>query len=206
MLGANASKNNARAACFFAWALAILIPTSLIAAVALPWLDRMGSLEREITAGDDQIVRYRRLIATLPRLQAELDQVLSNEDVKAFYYDAPTLQLAGAEMQQELQGLVSESGARLVSTQMLPTNPQEQPPTVRIRTQIQGSTDALFSVLYRIEEARPFLFVDQLSVRASARRAARRNSRLRARRATSARPQGELTIRLDILGYALGNS
>jgi general secretion pathway protein M len=59
-------------------------------------------------------------------------------------------------------------------------------------------------ILYEIEQARPFLFVDQLSVRSSARAdlpesmARGRASRLRVD------PSGELTVRLDIFGYALG--
>jgi general secretion pathway protein M len=105
--------------------------------------------------------------------------------------------------------MVRESGARLINAQFLPAGAEEQPPRVRIRTQFQGETEALLDVLLQIEQARPFLFVDQISVRASARRAAvRPNRRLRGRRAPpSARQnQGQLTIRLDVFGYALGGN
>lgn len=193
-----------RGRCILAWGLAILLPASILVGVGWPWLERKGSLDQEISDAEDQLTRYRRLIATLPELKAELEQVMSNEDVKAFYYDAATPQLAGAQVQRELQDMVKEAGARLISAQMLPTNADERPPKVSIRTQIQGETDALLEVLYQIEHARPFLFVDQLSVRAAARPVARANPRLRGRRQLDRQRGGQLTIRLDIFGYALG--
>lgn len=189
--------------CILAWAAALLIPLALITAVAWPWANRLGELERDIAAREEQILRYRGLIATLPALRAELERVRSNEDVRAFYFDAPTPALAGAQLQRELQQIVKAAGARLVSTQILPSVDDERPQKVRVRTQMQGETDALLEVLFRIEQARPFLFVDQLSVRSTSRRVVRRSSRLRGRRAVR-QDTGKLTVRLDIFGYALG--
>jgi general secretion pathway protein M len=199
------SQATGRRRCLLAWGLAVLIPAILIVGVGWPWLNRVSSLDMGISNAEEQLTRYKRLIATLPGLQAELEQVLSNEDVKAFYYDAATPQLAGAQMQRELQDMVKQAGARLVSAQILPSDAEKQPPKVSIRAQIQGGTDALLDVLYQIEHARPFLFVDQLSVRATARPALRRTPRLRGRRLPARQqPQGQLTVRLDVFGYALG--
>ena len=192
--------------CILVWGLTLLIPLTLIVVVGWPWLERLGDLNQTISSGEDRLARYQRLIATLPGLRAELEQVRSNEDVKAFYYDAATPQLAGAQLQRELQDMVKAAGARLISTQILPAKEDEQPPRVSIRTQIQGETDALLDVLYRVEHARPFLFVDQLSVRATARRTLSRNPRVRARRAPAGgRSEAQLTVRLDLFGYALGD-
>lgn len=192
-----------KGACILAWGLAILIPVVLVAGVGWPWLERRGELDRKVAADQDQLQRYRRLIATLPGLKAELERTRNNQDVKTLYYDAPTPQLAGAQLQREVQDMVREAGAQLVSTQVLPANEDEQPPRVSVRTQIRGETEALLDVLYRIEHARPFLFVDQLSVRTSARRATPRRSPVRGRAsAARRRPDTALTVRLDIFGYA----
>jgi general secretion pathway protein M len=194
--------------CILAWAAALFVPAALVFGIAWPWLERLGTLEREIESLDDQTVRYRRLLQTLPALQAELEQVRSNEDVKAYYFDAKTPALAGAQLQREVQEMVKSSGGRVVSTQILPAPADEQPPKVHVRAQIQGTTDALLDVLYQIEQARPFLFVDQMSVRSTSRRtAAKRNPRTRGRhRSVRRRPQGRLTVRLDVFGYALGEA
>jgi len=194
-----------RAFCVLAWTLLILVPVLLISAVAWPWIDRMGRLDDAIGEGEDQLVRYRRLVATLPDLRAELEQVNKNDAFKAFYFDAATPALAGAELQRKIQDLVTGAEGRLISTQLLPEQKDEHPPRVRIRTQIQGSTDTLLNVLYEIEQARPFLFVDQVSVRSSARpdMPAQVLPGRRARR-PPVNQGGELTVRLDIFGFALG--
>lgn len=195
-----------RLACVLAWGLALLLPILLVAAIALPWWQRMQGLDEQLARGADQLRRYQGLLATLPGLRAELEREQANDDYKAFYFDAETPALAGARLQSEVQDVVRAAGARPISTQILPVDKDEQPPRVRIRTQLQGTTDQLLDVLYRLEEARPFLFVDQMSIRSTTPRAApvRRNSRRVVRRAPSQAQVGELTVRLDIFGYSLG--
>jgi general secretion pathway protein M len=199
-----------KGSCILAWTAALAIPAALVFAIAWPWLEHVGNLEREIEFLDDQTTRYARLLQTLPRLQAELEQARSNEDVKDFYFDAKTPALAGAQMQREVQQMVKASGGRVVSTQVLTSDKDEQPPKVRVRAQIQGKTEALLAVLYDLEKARPFLFVDQMSVRSTApRTAAKRNPRVRGRqvrRSARRQPQGQLTVRLDVFGYALAEA
>ncbi len=196
---------NGRPICILVWVLIVLVPALLLTALAWPWFDRMGRLEGSIAEGEDQLLRYRRLVATLPDLRAELEQVNKNDEFKAFYFDAPTPALAGAELQRKIQDLVTGAEGRLISTQLLPEQKDEHPPRVRIRTQIQGSTDTLLNVLYEIEQARPFLFVDQVSVRSSARPdLPARAIRGRRVRRPPVNQAGELTVRLDIFGFALG--
>ena len=99
---------------------------------------------------------------------------------------------------------MTAASGRLISTQLLPEEKEQHPPRVRIRTQIQGSTDTLIDILYEIEKARPFLFVDQVSVRSSARpELPQQVGRARSVRG-GVDPGGELTVRLDIFGFALG--
>lgn len=194
----------ARPYCLLGWLLLILVPGLLITAVAVPLLVRLERLDTAIAERRDQLFKYRRLIATLPGLRAELEQVKANEDFKAFYFSAPTPALAGAELQRKVQDIVTAASGRLISTQLLPEEKEENPPRVRIRTQIQGSTETLMDILYEIEQARPFLFVDQLSVRSSARPdLPERLGRARNVR-SGVDPGGELTVRLDIFGFALG--
>jgi general secretion pathway protein M len=196
------------ARCVLAWVTVLLIPVTLALVVAWPWAERMGALDLEIDNARDQITRYQRLVATLPALRAELEQVNNNPDLQAFYFHAATPTLAGAALQQKVQDMVKATGGRLVSTQMLPAVPNEKPPTVRVRIQLQGSTDQLFDLLYQIEEARPFLFVDQVSIRSMVQpeRSAATEPAGRARRPRPRPPTEDLTVRLDIFGFALGGT
>jgi general secretion pathway protein M len=191
--------------CILSWVVLLAAPLLLVGALALAWGGQMTGLSTRIADSEDQLARYRRMIQTLPALRAELERVQANESYKAFYFDAPTPALAGAELQRQVQDIVAAANGRLISTQILPGPPEETPPRVRVRTQIQGSTETLLDVLYNLEQARPFLFVDQVSVRSSARpQQPAADPRGRAIRRPPVNPAGELTIRLDIFGFTLG--
>lgn len=192
-----------RARCFLLLAPVVLIPALLIIAVVGPWARAVSGLDDEIASRLDQVQRYQRLLATLPGTRAELDQVLANQELKAFYFDAQTPALAGAQLQREIQEMVQTAGGRLISTQILPSAAAEQPQRVSIRAQLQGDVETLLEVLHRIEQARPFLFVDQISVRATQRRTVRRPP---TRGAPAGQQDGQLTVRLDVFGYALGQA
>jgi len=192
--------------CVIVWGAALLLPTLLIAAIAIPWLGQVQRLGERIADGEEQLQRYRRLIATLPSLRSELEQVNDNQAFKAFYFDAATAALAGAELQRKVQDIITAAKGRLISTQLLPEEKDEQPARVRLRTQIQGSTETLLEVLHQVDQARPFLFVDQVSIRSSARpEQPEQMVRGRPVRRPQVDETGELTIRLDIFGFALGD-
>jgi general secretion pathway protein M len=193
-------------ACTLAWIALIAVPLLVVGTLAAVWTSEFSRLATSIADSEDQLARYRRLIGTLPDLRAELEQVQANESFKAFYFDAATPALAGAELQRTVQDVVTAANGRLISTQILPGPPEETPPRVRVRTQIQGSTETLLDVLHALEQARPFLFVDQLSIRSSARPALpEADPSGRALRRPPSNPAGELTMRLDVFGFTLGD-
>lgn len=188
--------------CLLVWGLAILLPALLLGAILIPWASQLGSLDERIASSESQLARYRHLLASLPRLKETLERERSDQTYKANYFDARTLALAGAQLQSQIQGIVNTAKGRLVSTQILPQEQHESPPRIRVRTQIQGSTESLLEVLYQLELARPFLFVEQVSIRSSARQ--ERDTEKRQARRPAANQAGELVIRLDVFGFVLG--
>ncbi|ADC63909.1 type II secretion system protein GspM [Allochromatium vinosum] len=192
-----------RALCLVSLGAVMLLPMLLLAAIVIPWLSRISELDDRIATSRDQLMRYQRLVSTRPALQAELEQARTNDAFDAFYFKAPTQALAGAQLQARVQDIVTAASGRLISTQILPPEAQDMPPRIRVRTQIQGSTETLMEVLYRLEQTRPFLFVERLSVRSAARPAVSSSPAL-VRRHLMANQAGELTVRLDIYGFVLG--
>ena len=190
-----------RPRCALVWFVVLLVPLGVAFSIGLPWYQRITEVDSQIAGADDQIQRYQRLLASIPRLRAELERERNNEEVKAYYFDAPTEALAGAQLQSTVQGMVQSAGAKLVNSQFLPADAKDHPPRVGLRAQIQGDTNALLDILYDIEQARPFLFIDQLSVRSTTRRDRRQN-----RKDPQPQVQQELTIRIDVYGYALGGT
>ena len=90
-----------------------------------------------------------------------------------------------------------------MSAQVLPVDEKEQPARIRVRIQFQSTTAALFEVLYRIENARPFLFVEQMSLRSAASDIPAQMLPQPRNLRPLPRPLDELTVRLDLFGYVL---
>lgn len=194
--------HSSRPFCLLVWGLAILLPLLALGGILVPWASEVASLDERITDSESQLARYRHLLDSLPRLKAELERERSDQTYKANYFDARTMALAGAQLQSQIQGIVNTAKGRLVSTQILPQEQHETPPRIRVRTQIQGSTESLLEVLYQLELARPFLFVEQVSIRSSAR--PEQTAQNRERRRSPTRQGGDLIIRLDVFGFVLG--
>ena len=114
--------------CALVWLLLVMVPLLLLAGILLPWTSQIAELNERIATGEDQLARYRRLLQTLPGLQAELEQVRSNDAFKAFYFSASTPALAGAQLQSQVQTIVTAAKGSLVSTQLLPEEKSENPP------------------------------------------------------------------------------
>ncbi|EGV31318.1 General secretion pathway protein M [Thiorhodococcus drewsii AZ1] len=190
--------------CLFAWGAAAVLVLTLLGGTLIPWLSKNADLNRRISGTEDQLVRYQRLLDSRPALEAELQRVRNNDSYKAFYFNAPTQSLAGAQLQSLVQDIVNTAQGRLISTQLLNEERASTPARISVRTQIRGSTDALLSILYQIEQARPFLFVERLSIRSSARPIV--VNRNRPGRPVRRPPMNrdELTVRLDLFGFTLG--
>lgn len=191
-----------RSTCQLLLIVLVLLPIGAILLIAVGWLTQVRTLEDQIQTDLERLQRYRGIAASLPALRQALEEERSNDAFKAFYFDADTPALAGAQLQTEVQAMVRTAGARPISTQILPTDEQDDPPRVSVRIQLQGTTDQLFQLLYQVEAARPFLLIEQMSIRSQAR-STRAPARRAARRRTTPNNQGQLTVRLDLFGYFL---
>jgi general secretion pathway protein M len=191
--------------CVLVWLILVGAPLLLLFAVGAPWASRLATLNETIADREDQLSRFQRLIRSMPQLRSELERTRNDEAFQAFYFKAATQALAGAQLQTRIQEIVNSASGRLISIQILPEEKQDGPPRIQVRTQVQGSTETLLDVLYQLEQARPFLFVERLSIRSSARAVTTPGGDV-VRRATppAASSGGELTLRLDIFGFVLG--
>ncbi|MBK5971213.1 MULTISPECIES: type II secretion system protein GspM [Thiorhodovibrio] len=194
------------ARCLLAWGVPAGITLVVFASLIWPWWLQVQDLNSRIDRSREQITNYQRILATLPSLRAELEQVRNRDDTRAFYFDAETPALAGAQLQSQVQDIIRAAGADPISTQILPVDASERPQRIRVRIQFKGSTQAVLDVLYRIEAARPFLFVDQMSLRSSASNVPLRPQVQRRPGQVDPRERDELTLRLDIFGFSLGGS
>jgi len=164
----------------------------VVAALVLPWMERDRLYAEQVERLTDQLERYKRLADTLPGLEGSLARIENDPALGSYYLPGQTDTLAAAELQNRLKQMVEGSGGTLVSSQLLPSTDQEDVHMVSVSLRLNCSTDELLDILYKIENARPLLFVDTLSVR---------EQRRRRRRGQEEESIGDLSIRIDVYGY-----
>lgn len=162
----------------------------------VPWVDRNQLYEEEIDKLTDQIERYQRMLASLPGLQATLEQIKADPALGSLYFEGETANLAAAALQNRLKQIVEGAGGALVSSQLLPTHDQSGNSTVNVSLRLSCSTEELQEILYKIESARPLLFIDTLSVRSQQRRRS-----VTGRRGQPPEVARDLSVRVDVYGY-----
>jgi general secretion pathway protein M len=178
-------------------ALAILLALGWGAyVIALePLYGRHRLQERIIAERQDLERRYMRIGAGRPALEAERDEVGRRLSPAGLYLEAASDSLVAAELQNRAKAAVEGSGGKLTSTQILAARDEGNFRRIGIRVQMTVTIEPLQNVLYTLESAKPYLFVDNLDVR---RRVQRRRRR---RNQTQPEAESRLTVRFDIYGY-----
>jgi general secretion pathway protein M len=189
--------------CILFWGASVTSLIFTLTAVLVPWVLQLRALDQAIESKRDQVTRYQRLVSTLPEVRDALARERETDNLEELSFNAETPALAGAQVQRALQEMLREANARPISAQILPVDAQHQPPRVSVRIQLQSDTAQLLELLLKLEQARPLLFVDQMSIRSSARPESSTQRRVRRRR-SPADDAGDLTVRLDVYGYSTG--
>ena len=158
-----------------------------------PLYDRHRLQEQVIAERQDLERRYRRIGAGRPVIEAERDEVGRRLSPAGLYLEAASDSLVAAELQNRAKAAVEGSGGKLTSTQILAARDEGNFRRIGIRVQMTVTLEPLQNVLYTLESAKPYLFVDNLDVR---RRVQRRR-----RKQTQPEAESRLTVRFDLYGY-----
>ena len=142
----------------------------------------------------DALARYQRMAATRAALEAKLAAVKAREPRKGFLKNAGPA-LAASEVQDVAKNLIEGNGGRLVAVQISPHKDDGRFRQVAVNIQMSTSVPALRKILHAIEGAQPYLFVDNLVVRANV--------------SFGFRPPSEqeiLVVQMDVSGFAVAGS
>jgi len=176
----------------------------LLALLALVWLAGVAPLldgyrtDRETVAfASEQLPRLRRLAGEAPMLRAELDRAARDPAGQTRLLGGTSDALAGADLQNRVSRDATRYGLALRSAQILPPAAEEGFRRIGIRVALEGSLGGLRRLLYDIETAPTFLFVDNIEIRS------RSGGRIVQRRNTQQQAEAEerLAIRFDVYGY-----
>lgn len=175
-----------------ALAILVLVAAMLIAAIALPvWLLNRhydSALEESVNRLD----RFSRIIGMRDGLQKQALEVKALE-AKHHFLKSGSPSLVAAELQQQAQAIFDANGAKVNSIQPLPNKDEGAYRQVTVQVQLVAPLSAVKGMLYAMESAHPYLFLDNLSIRAN-NMVISRNDPLN---------EPDLVVMFDLSGFAL---
>lgn len=136
----------------------------------------------------DHLVRYRQVAATQEEVRLALEQVQKKAGRQHFLMNTGAA-LAASEIQGIAKSLIGASGGKLISMQVVPFRDEGGYRRVAVNVQFSSHTIGLRKILYAMETVRPYLLLDNVSIRSQARGASTSDP--------------ELVIQFDLSGYAL---
>lgn len=156
-------------------ALLVFVIGGLYRGVAVPAWRTYTQNNEEIELHRDRIQRFTRIAANQATLEKQVRDLEQRQDLKRYMLNQESTTLAAAALQERVKAIVEESGGKLASTRVLPAEEQGTFSKVAVSVRMTVSTEALQKVLYELESALPYLFIDDLAILARRSRRARRN-------------------------------
>jgi len=175
-----------------ALAILVLAVAAAIGAAALPlWL-----LNRRYDTAVDEAVtrleRYSRIVGMRDGLQQKALEIKALEATHHFLKSASPA-LAAAELQEQAKLILDENGGKLNSIQILPHKDDGLYRQVSVSLQLTAPLSAVKAMLYALESAHPYLFIDNFSIRAVNIGSVR----------IDAASEPDLFVNFDLTGYVL---
>ncbi len=173
-------------------AVAILLILLLLSyqLVALPAFEAFYEREDAIQDTQNQIRRYRHLLAQAPALESFSERYARQQPLTPLLLTGNNPALAGAVLQQSLQDLAARHQVRVLSLRTRPAEEESHFERIAVEARMQSNIIGLRDLLYDIEQAEPYLFVENLAIRTRPQR----------RRRTGQDTQSLLDTRLVVYG------
>jgi general secretion pathway protein M len=184
----------------FALLLLIAVLVAVWSLVVAPVHELRQSNDVKLAQSQELIVRYQRLAATRDRLQRQTDELHRRAKATTGYLEGASPALAAAALQNTIKRLVTRHGGTIKSAQMLSPKEENGLQKVPVRIQLSAELPALQKILHAFETGATYLFLEDLNIRASRARPARRSRG--PRRSTPLRSNARmLSVRVDMYGY-----
>ena len=184
-------KLNPRQRRLLALAILVLALGAVFSLSVLPVLLSNQHYRNSIDGLESRLQQLQRTAAIGDSLQPQYEQLKRWQTTGAQYLKSNSAALAAAELQRLVKRIVVAKNAEVVSTQILTTRQEEGFDRVSLKVRIRGELQNVVQAFYVIETGEPFVFLDNVSVRAS------RGRRVRGQVAALQ----TLDIDMELIGY-----
>jgi general secretion pathway protein M len=164
----------------------------VLGAIALPVIMLNQHYNEALDDATSRLERYSRIVGTRDSLQKQALEVKALEGQQHFLKSASPA-LAAAELQEKAQSVFDANGAKVNSIQVLPHKDDGLYRQVTVQVQLLAPLTAVKAMLFGVESAHPYLFLDNFSIRATNTQVSR----------VEPANEPELVVQFDLTGYAL---
>jgi general secretion pathway protein M len=146
--------------------LALLLLAAIAAGIAVPVYLLHQRYDDVRSSAEERIDRYRRVAALRGEYQRALDVIKARESGR-FFLKSPAPTLAGAELTDLVRPLLEANGARLTSIQPTTVKDDAGFRLYSLNIGFNATPAALQKTLYALETGLPYLFIDNITLRAT---------------------------------------
>lgn len=164
-------------------ASAILLIVIILAAqyVIGPTLNLYFDGREDIDSMQRDIHRYQRLLGELPALKKANERLDRSPPLRPYLLAGNNQAIAAAKLQKRLQDIADSRGAKIASLRVRDPEIDGTFQRVTVEIHLKADMQALRDVLYEMENSRPLLFTEALSIQARVKRRGVSGSELEAR-------------------------
>lgn len=174
--------------------LLLALVALIIASIAMPvfWLHR--HYDQPIEQQLDLLARYSRIGATTPGLTKQLE-ALKARGARGFFLKSSVPALAASEVQEIVKGVIESNGGKIATMQIPGHKDDGNYRKVTVNIQMNAKISAAQKIFYALETQRPYLILDNISLRSTVWQAPRG--------ANVQGPEPEFLVQFDVAGYAV---
>ncbi len=111
------------------------------------------------------LMEYHRRSASLNELTRQRDELLGRQAGQTGLLTEANAALAGAALQATARRILEANGSALRSLQALPVRPEKNLQRVAVRVDTTAPSVRLLDLLYAIDTASPYLFIENIDLR-----------------------------------------
>ena len=128
--------------------------------------------------------RYAQAIGSEGTLRARLEELQGAATKSIALLSGESVALVGAQLQARMKQIVASAGGQLETTQMLPVSTEGALEKITVRASMTVTTNTLQKMLYVIETQRPYLYIEEIDIKALSQRRAPGRKQVEALKAT----------------------
>ncbi|MET0090637.1 MAG: type II secretion system protein GspM [Candidatus Thiodiazotropha sp.] len=146
-------------------ALLLTLLLGLVILVGLPLWNMNQNLDERIAEQQHQIGLYQRMASQTDYFQSAYERLIRIRQADRRYLQSETESLAEAELQRRVKQIVSAAQGEIVSTQVINISKEEGFSRVAVRVRMKSNLQQSVQIFHRLETEKPYLFIDEITLR-----------------------------------------